>query len=82
MAVDCLALSLDVSQNKQKTDKLIKVELGIQPSEAEFQNNRNSMIYKQIKDRQNPDFLPMMQIDGTIEFRTVIEINQLSALHP
>ena len=24
----------------------------------------------------------MMQIDGTIEFRTVIEINQLSALHP
>lgn len=82
MAVDCLALSLDVSQSKQKTDKIIKNELGIISHQQEFQTNRNSMIYQQINDRQNPDFLPMMQIDGSIEFRTVIEINQLSALHP
>jgi hypothetical protein len=33
------------------------------------------MIYKQINDRQNADFLPSMQIDGSIEFKTVIEIN-------
>lgn len=51
MAVDCLALSLDVSQNKQKTDKMIKNELGIFTVEQEYQTNRNSMIYKQIKDR-------------------------------
>jgi hypothetical protein len=46
MAVDCLALSLDVTQNQDNTDRMIRLELGIKSGENEFQNSRNSMIYK------------------------------------
>ena len=72
MAVDCLALCLDISPNRNKTEQLMMREFGIG---MDFSQDKDRLITKdfqlisQIKERQNPDCLPTMQIDGSIEFK-------------
>lgn len=67
MVIDCLALCLEISPNRPKTEQIMMRELGIKsdmnPADREYS------LINQIKERQNKDYLPSLQIDGTIEFK-------------
>ena len=76
MIIDCLALTLDISPTKQKTESIIMRELGIGPNPS----SQDQML-KDIKERIDSDSLPAMQIDGSIEFKPG-GISALGALPP
>ena len=70
MAIDCLALILDISPTKKKTELLMVNELGInQKGNHDKFHSYEYKIIGNIKERSNKDYLPMMQIDGSIEFK-------------
>lgn len=64
MAIDCLSLCLEISPNRQKTEQIMLRELGITDN-----NHPDYNLINQIKQRQNRDYLPALQIDGTVEFK-------------
>ena len=57
MAIDCLALCLDISPLREKSEQLM------------ISIADDKILMQRIKERQNADYLPAMQIDGTIEFK-------------
>ena len=67
MAIDCLALVMDISPCKDKTEQLLMKCFGV-PSEN-VTSSPNYPFVCQVKERMNKDYLPMLQIDGTIEFK-------------
>lgn len=73
MAVDGLALCIEVSKDAAATEQAIRRELGIQhganPGEESQASRLGRGIFTQIKQRQNTECLPSMQIDGSIEFK-------------
>ena len=76
MAIDDLALCIEISKDAATTEQIIRRELGVQPgppgSDEETQASRlGRELFSQIKSRQNPCCFPAMQIDGSIEFKPV-----------
>ena len=69
MVIDCLALCLEISPNKGKTEQLLMKELNVNMDSTKGRQENDHFMINQIKERQNRDYLPTMQIDGTIEFK-------------
>lgn len=68
MVIDCLALILDISPDRQKTEQLIQRHLG-ETDKAAQRPDAGYSVLNQIRQRQNKDYLPAMQLDGTVEFK-------------
>jgi len=71
MVIDCLALSLEISPDQPKTEQILNKEL-----------SGNRYLFNSIKQRQSKDYLPMLQIDGTIEFKPSGGIADVITLSP
>lgn len=70
MSVDCLALCYDVSKKRDATEVLMGKELGVGDEVNEgSSNSKGRLLLEQIKARKMSDGLPVMQIDGSIEFK-------------
>ena len=75
MSIDVLALCIEISKKPLDTEMFIKKELDVQPmtlwnTPDETQASRvGRELFSQIKLRQNADYLPTMQLDGSIEFK-------------
>jgi len=66
MTIDCLSLCMDISPVKVKTEQLILRCLGIGEDKMK---SPQYPIFAMIKERMNKDYLPMLQLDGTVEFK-------------
>lgn len=71
MGIDCLALILASSPNKQKTESLVIKELGIQNNSKGLKKTREDQLYEQVLERISNGGLPELNDDDEVEFKVV-----------
>ena len=69
MAIDDLALCLEISKDVLATEQIIRKELGASGEEQSLSSRQGHELFGSIKSRQTGEGLPVMQIDGSIEFK-------------
>jgi len=69
MGIDCLALMLTASPNKQKTENFIIKELGIQPDARGAKKTREDILFEEILARVSQNALPFISSEDLVEFK-------------
>lgn len=78
MGIDCLALLMVTSPNKNKTEALIMKELEIE-GKATQKKGREELLFESILSRVQQNALPELTKEGIIVFKPMQEPPQTSA---